>query len=418
MTDYIELTNEIKYVLSQFCDGKEYWDENNLRGLKLNDICAKISGANKDDIELVLKTETQTFYYCSDSSIWVMYPEFVDSVRAATKRRRERITEVYNTNNLSRFISSDSLRRIILYREEDFNRVIKRCEMLPKVADCLSKYPAIENENLVLRTSDYEFNQRIQYMLNKTLRGQRSDNILLSTVAFSSRSKAYKKAVLEELLKITSQVEKKLDTIEGRVDYLEERYNPNKEHKIQFADFVVKGNIFRCNSNHSIEQVQAFVDVMTSNGEIVTEKVTAGYCRTCKCYFILEVDFNNLRGKGVLLCQLLTYDAYIKKGFAIMSGEELKPESLLHQSGYNVSASEDLSTQQRQEILKLVVDNGLYTVSGICSHLDWLISRNKKITNRDMSEAIAKWTEDRQFISSYKSESQRVVGINKIKSKK
>lgn len=72
MTDYIELTNEIKYVLSQFCDGKEYWDENNLRGLKLNDICAKISGANKDDIELVLKTETQTFYYCSDSSIRVL----------------------------------------------------------------------------------------------------------------------------------------------------------------------------------------------------------------------------------------------------------------------------------------------------------------------------------------------------------
>ena len=110
----------------------------------------------------------------------------------------------------------------------------------------------------------------------------------------------------------------------------------------------------------------------------------------------------------------MIYDVYRQKGYDILNGEELKPESLLHQCGYNVSSTENLTSIQRKEILCRVVDNGLYSISGICSHLDWLISRNKKITNRDMSAAISKWQEDRTFISNYNSTTQRKVGVSSI----
>jgi hypothetical protein len=74
-----------------------------------------------------------------------------------------------------------------------------------------------------------------------------------------------------------------------------------------------------------------------------------------------------------------------------------------------------LSSIQRREILCRVVDNGIYSISGICSHLDWLIWRNKKVSGRDMSAAISKWQEDRNFISQYNKSSQRNVNVSSVR---
>ena len=191
----------------------------------------------------------------------------------------------------------------------------------------------------------------------------------------------------------------------------------NSTRYIEFADFLVRSNVFRCNANHYIEQIQATIKVMKTDGTIVSVTASAGYCSICNCYFILEADFERIRQIGILLCQQITEELYRKNGDAILDGQELKPESLLHQSGYNVSAATGLTAKQRQEILRQVVENGLYSVSGICSHLDWLIARNKKVSNRDMSSAIEKWTDDRAYISNYKLSSYRTVGINSIKRK-
>lgn len=208
-----------------------------------------------------------------------------------------------------------------------------------------------------------------------------------------------------------NRLKKNIETVNSK--------KPQAEHKtvyeIDFADFVVKANVFRCNYNHHIEQVQAKINVMKQDGSIITVTITAGYCVICNCYFMLEADYERLRKIGVLLCQQITEASYRKNGLAIMNGDDLKPESLLFQSGYNVSATENLSSQQRQEILRRVVDCGLYSISGICSHLDWLIARNKKVHNRDMSLAISKWQEDRMVISSYKTDKQRIVDVKSIK---
>lgn len=184
--------------------------------------------------------------------------------------------------------------------------------------------------------------------------------------------------------------------------------------KIAFEDFVVRTFALKCVHSHEIEQLQAALEVMTAQGEIQTIIIPAAYCNDCSCYFILESDYQKARQLGVLLCQQITEEAFKLNGEELLSGEKLKPESLLFQCGYNVNSNENLSSSQRHEILKRVIDNGLYSISGICSHLDWLISRNKKVNNRDMSSAISKWEEDRNYVANLKATNNAPIKVNKL----
>ena len=188
--------------------------------------------------------------------------------------------------------------------------------------------------------------------------------------------------------------------------------------EIEFADFVVRVNLFRCNHGHHIEPINAYVKVLRSDGTITTENVSAGYCQECKCYFILESDFMLLQHKGVLLCHLITEEEYRIKGDAIMSGQDMKAQSVLRRCGYTVNAKDDLSEEQRQGILIQAVESGLYSIPQIVGFLDWLADYHGRSRTRNMSSAIDKWRSDRRFISSYKIGSWRNVGIGSIHTKK
>ena len=395
MTESIVLLNKIKYVLSENCLGTAPWQGlDKPCGLPLELIYRKLPQYSEESIEALLKLETQTFYFDAKTTYWIMFPDIVDSIKQAVAERNLRMSKLYNEKQLSRFISHDSYKEILLLRQCDFDEILRRCEKLSECDSSKVHLPASELWNVVLYASDEEFSVRLKWMKSATIKNSTDLALLLSCKAVSFQ----------------------LDNLGNRLAKLEKKSIQPKEqqYKIQFADFVIKSYIFKCNANHNIEQIQAQIDIMSPNGTIVTELISAGYCRICKCYFILESDFNSLRSKGAVLCQQMTYDVYRQKGYDILNAEELKPESLLHQCGYNVSSTENLTSIQRKEILCRVVDNGLYSISGICSHLDWLISRNKKITNRDMSAAISKWQEDRAFISNYNSTTQRKVGGSSI----
>ncbi len=179
--------------------------------------------------------------------------------------------------------------------------------------------------------------------------------------------------------------------------------------RIEFADIVVKTNIYKCNKKHKIEQIQAKVEVVNSFGEIIEILCPAGYCQNCNCYFILEEDFERLKKRGIILCQIVSEEIY-RTGNSNYS-INLKAESVLHQAGYNVSSATNLSDIQRREILKRVVDYELYSISGLCSFLDYLIDKNLQVRRRDMSSAISKWQSDRNFISNYNIEKRRIVQV-------
>ena len=197
-------------------------------------------------------------------------------------------------------------------------------------------------------------------------------------------------------------------------DLIAPKPQPQRDDAISFTNFVVLSNVFKCNKNHHIEQIQATVNILTPSGTVEPHQVSAGYCKECGIYFILETDYNSLTQIGVLLCRKLTREVYESNGDSIISGDEFNTESLLHQIGYNVSSSENLTAGQRQHLLGLAIDNNLYSISGLLSFLDWLIARNKKVSNRDMSQAIEKWTEDRAFVASYQIGSQRKVGMDSV----
>lgn len=185
------------------------------------------------------------------------------------------------------------------------------------------------------------------------------------------------------------------------------------EQMIAFTTFVVKGNVTNCVKNHNIEPIHAIINILSPAGTIYEEKIIAGYCKDCDVYFIHENDYSYLREQGVLLCRMVSLPDYHKEGHYIFDKMELRPESLLHQYGYNVNSTENLSNVQRQEILKRVVDNNLYSINGIVNFLDWLIKRNGKSKN-NMGKAIEKWEADREFISEYNEFCQREVKVGKI----
>lgn len=190
--------------------------------------------------------------------------------------------------------------------------------------------------------------------------------------------------------------------------------NTRENNIIEFSNFVVRTNLFYCNKNHSLEDITAIISILQNNGKILEESVSAGYCHACNCYFLLEHDYFSLQKKGVLLCQLLSYEEYIHKGIEIMQGKELKAQSILRRCGYTVNNNDALSIEQRQKILALVIDNNLYSATGLCGFLDWLISFHGKKRNKNMNTAIEKWKEDRAFVSQYKTDHKRKIGIKSI----
>ena len=186
------------------------------------------------------------------------------------------------------------------------------------------------------------------------------------------------------------------------------------EFDVGFADFVVRTNAFYCNAKHEVETIQASMSVLNQDGRIDKVTTMAGYCKTCRCYFLLEKDYLLLQCKGKLLCQLLTLQEYNNNGENILLGNDMKESSVLRRCGYTVNATDDLSKAQRQKILELVLENKIYTPTKLCSFLDWLISYHGRNQKRNMDAAINKWKEDRAFVQQYDVANRKHVGIRKI----
>ena len=183
---------------------------------------------------------------------------------------------------------------------------------------------------------------------------------------------------------------------------LEQENKPNesvadeveKINKLMFTSILVRCNTYATHTHNAVQRITANIDIAMSSGTIIQEKAYLGYCPECGAYFILEYDYKRLRSLGVLLCQVISNDNY--KNSTDFSN--LKPESLLHQSGYNVSSTNNLSIAQRQEILRRVIVNKLYSPAELVSFLDWLIKRNSNVSGKNMNSALDKWKADRKFV--------------------
>ena len=117
-----------------------------------------------------------------------------------------------------------------------------------------------------------------------------------------------------------------------------------------------------------------------------------------------------LKKSGILLCRQISFEKYERNGIQDFKG--WKEQSDLNLFGYNVNAQENLTAQQRQLILATVIDQDIYTAEELKSFLGFLVdTHSSKIHYQN---AIDKWRQDIDFISHYKANKNRAVGIKSI----
>lgn len=165
-------------------------------------------------------------------------------------------------------------------------------------------------------------------------------------------------------------------------------------HQVMSTDFLTRMSAKRCIvAGHELLDIQARVKVLCNDYKVMEDVIPASYCRTCEKYFILEADYQMLKEKGTILCNVVeqTYWGKNNNGFHSVSDE-----SLLFKMGYNVNAINNLNYRERQKILETALANKLLTKAEILSHLDYLIRRSQN--NMALVNAVNKWKEDREFV--------------------
>lgn len=144
------------------------------------------------------------------------------------------------------------------------------------------------------------------------------------------------------------------------------------------------------------EKVYLKIPLLQSNGELIIRNILGSYCPKCQKYFVLDTEFKKMLCEGQIQARI----SFSESG-EHFNGVDLSPESLLRKCGYTVNANSHITKEQRQKLLKAIIENKLYTPSKIVSHFRFLVSMNNNVTSRDMSAAIGKWEEDILFLQQH-----------------
>lgn len=85
----------------------------------------------------------------------------------------------------------------------------------------------------------------------------------------------------------------------------------------------------------------------------------------------------------------------------------LNPESKLKMLGYSVGAADALSSKERRDMLRKIIEAKLLTKKEIMKHLQFLIDLNEG--KNSFMDSVAKWKEDLLFVSNYIPQYNEVV---------
>jgi len=179
---------------------------------------------------------------------------------------------------------------------------------------------------------------------------------------------------------------------------------------IGLKNVLIRDNSFQC-SNHKKIALAGEVPVLVRNGTIETYLIPIWYCETCRCFFVLDQTFKDLKKRGVIVCQVTDYETYKKvqnfHPWYDIPKSKWKEISPLRLCGYYVSVQngKELTDKQRQGILEEIVDNEILPKDRVLSYLAFF----KK--NLGGQSAKDKWQSDYDYISQYKLNSAKRVII-------
>lgn len=87
--------------------------------------------------------------------------------------------------------------------------------------------------------------------------------------------------------------------------------------------------------------------------------------------------------------------------------------SILRLYGYNVGKDDDYSDEERQNLLRILIENNYVSKPEIIKYLDMFITMNSGKDN--MEDSISKWKSDLEFVRGFGIDTQSKVNIGKIK---
>ena len=165
-------------------------------------------------------------------------------------------------------------------------------------------------------------------------------------------------------------------------------------------------------NGHVVIPYCGVVTILTPAGELIEEKVYLGRCNACGVYYIFRRDYDELCKKGYLMCKVL--DASTGKTLSDPNFS-FNSSSILSEMGYNVQAAANMTSVERQEILRRVIEQKKVSVNEILNLLELQIRLHSDREN--YRNAVEKWKEDADFVKSYGKNSGRVKYMNDIEQK-
>lgn len=200
------------------------------------------------------------------------------------------------------------------------------------------------------------------------------------------------------------------------VKALETEINPKEENPllklrketIGMTDLVVRSNSFYCNMHHDLEDIAGEIEVVDRNDNVHSYLIPITYCRACNVYYTLEETYLELKKKGRIRAEILTYRDYQNRGNVRWG--ELSNVSPLKEWGYSVGQEDGYSSRQRESILEDIIDYGVMSKDKVLSYLDFFLKLNQHKGN----VALEKWKADRNYIAQYKIGSAKKVKVGKI----
>lgn len=232
---------------------------------------------------------------------------------------------------------------------------------------------------------------------------------------FQKKTKSQEKIIMERYLSRLNEQSKTDKTNYEKNKETVQTEDLNDIATINVKDFIVRRNVFKCRHNdHQLQNVNASISLINSKGEVISQKVAAGYCPKCKMYFIMESIYENLIKKGTPICRTNNEKSYLKEA-SYENDIQLASESILMQYGYNVSQKDGLTEARRQKILAIMIDHQILTKNEIINYLDFFIRQRQN--NPKFEIAISKWKTDREFVSNYRLDDYQTYGVNSISRK-
>lgn len=201
--------------------------------------------------------------------------------------------------------------------------------------------------------------------------------------------------------------QREIETLEFQMRLLEGRLE-----EIENGDFNLEGDTLliykgdnKCfREKHEI--IPTTARVVARRGHRVD--INVNYCYDCHKYFISEPEFFHYRDLYGIGCKLAIDRE--SSGYAHFPMAEY---SILRLYGYNVGKNDDLSDEERKQILKMLIDHNFVSKPLIIKYLNQFIKMNGSRDN--MEDCVSKWTEDLEYVRNLGMDTQDRVDIDEIK---